>query len=438
MDKSRMQHHFQFLTRDIWKVSPEEVSPLRWKFYRIAMIVQLTIQRFINDRIAVRASALTYSTLLSIIPILAILFGIARGFGVDQLIEEQLRSDLSHEQAELVFTWVNSYLNHVQSGIFVGVGLIMLFWTLVMLIDNIEQSFNLIWQVEKSRSVYRKITDYFSMILLLPLVIVVSSGLTIFMTTYLKNLEEFKLLAPFMRMLVSAIPYTFTCLMFLGLYLFMPNTNVKLKHAWVPALLAGLAFQTFQFFYINSQIWISNYNAIYGSFAAIPFFLLWAQISWNICLFGAEMSFASQNLASYNFTNEADHISRYYYNLFCTIILADICKRLQENQPPTTAQLLSQQHHIPIKLTQKILYHLVQMKLVVETATGQRHRKDMGYIPRVDIHQLTLGMLLDRLEKDGSNDFPTKTEHYPTYTEALEKAQIATQDATRDLLLINL
>lgn len=437
---NRNKHEYirRFLEQDIWKIRPEDVSPLRWRFYRCVMIIQLTITRFVKDRIGVRASALTYSTLLSIIPIFAILFGIARGFGVDKMIEEQFRKDLSPEQAELVFTWVNSYLNHVQSGVFVGVGIVMLLWTLVMLIDNIEQSFNYIWEVKKPRSVYRKMTDYFSMILLLPLLIVVSSGLSIYMSTYLKYLAEFRLLAPFLRVLVSSVPYLLTSLMFLGLYLFMPNTHVKFRNAWLPALIAGLGFQTFQYFYINSQIWVSNYNAIYGSFAAIPLFLLWAQISWIICLFGAEMSFASQNLASYNFSNETEHISRSSYNLFCAIILSDICKRFYRNEAAPLADDLSKCHHIPIRLTHRILYHLVEMRLVAPVHNEGKSPKEIRYKPEFDVHQLSLGILLRRLEESGSQDFNIKLENYSGFVNKLNEVRQTTYDVTKDTLLIDL
>lgn len=438
MDYSKFRNYLSFLTRDIWKIRQDEVSPVQWELYRIVMIVQLTMQRFVKDRVAVRASALTYSTLLSIIPILAILFGIARGFGVDQMIEDELRSDLSAEQADLVFTWVNSYLNHVQSGIFVGVGIVMLLSTLVVLIDNIEQSFNYIWQVKKPRSLYRKMTDYFSMILLLPMLTVVSSGLSIYISTYLKNLTEFQLLAPFVQFGVSCIPFLLTSLMFLGLYVFMPNTNVRLRHAWIPALVAGIGFQTFQYFYINSQIWISNYNAIYGSFAAIPFFLLWTQVSWTICLFGAQMSFSSQNLASYNFSNETENISRSSYNLFTAIILSDICKRIYRGEKPVTADELSKNHHIPIRLTQKIIYHLMEMKFIVETHTRGSQPKEVRYIPCVDIHRLSLGMLLMELDNYGSQDFNIGVERYAEIINKLEEARHLAYTSTRDTLLINM
>ena len=181
---ARIKALIHFLDDGIWRIREDEVTHLQWKAYTCLKIVYLSIIQFINDRIVVRASALTYSTLLSIIPILALLFAIARGFGFDAVVESQFRSGMTGSQAELIISWINSYLEHAQSGIFIGIGLIMLLGTILLLIDNIERSFNAIWQVKKPRSVFRQITDYFSMILLLPILLVVSSGLTIFMTTY--------------------------------------------------------------------------------------------------------------------------------------------------------------------------------------------------------------------------------------------------------------
>ena len=251
MNYTKIKNWLQFLTVGIWRITEDEVSPIRRQLYSCIKIVYLSVDQFLNDRIQIRASALTYSTLLSIIPILAILFAIARGFGFDTLMEIQLRQGVASQQSELIISWINSYLEHAQSGIFIGIGLIMLLWTVLILTDNIERSFNAIWQVKRPRSVFRKITDYFSMILLLPLLIVISSGLTIFMTTYIKGMDNFLVLAPILKFLVRLIPYALTWGMFIGLYMFIPNTKVKLRHAWFPGILAGTAFQAFQFF-LNS------------------------------------------------------------------------------------------------------------------------------------------------------------------------------------------
>ncbi len=289
VDIKELQH---FLKEGIWRITEDEVSKVRYTIYNVIKVSLLSIRRFSEDRIVNRAAALTYNTLLSIVPILAILFAIARGLGFSNIMEQQFRQGLEGQSVavETILELIKSYLTHAKSGIFIGVGLIVLLWAVITLTGNIERVFNMIWQVKKPRSIFRKITDYFSIFLLLPIVIVISGGLSIFMTSFVKNLEGFVVLAPFAKAMVRSIPFMFTGLMFTGLYIFMPNTKVRFRHAILPGFIAGAAFQLLQYFYINSQIWVSNYNAIYGSFAAIPMFLLWTQISWSICLFGAEIS----------------------------------------------------------------------------------------------------------------------------------------------------
>ena len=422
MNKSRINSWLQFLTDGIWRVTEDEVTPLQQRLYACIKVVSLSIKQFDVDRITERASALTYSTLLSIIPILAILFAIARGFGFDSLVESQFRSGVASPQAELIISWINSYLEHAQSGIFIGVGLVVLLWTVLILTDTIERSFNAIWQVKRPRSVMRKITDYFSMILLLPILIVVSSGLGIFMSTYIKDMENYVVLAPIVKFLVRLIPYVLTWSMFTALFIFIPNTKVKFSHAWLPGIIAGSAFQAFQYFYINSQIWVSSYNAIYGSFAAIPMFLLWTQISWTICLLGAEMCYISQNLSSFNFGKETANISRRYHDFFCTIILSSICKRFAVGASAYTAEELSKEHKIPIRLTKKLLYELQDMKLILETSHDDKS-DEIGYTPAIDINVLTVGMLLSRLDSTGSEAFKIDRKHYSSSWDALIKAR---------------
>lgn len=437
MNQAKLKNWLQFLTVGIWRVTDEEATPLQHRIYACIKIVLLSIRQFTADRIPVRASALTYSTLLSIIPILALLFAIARGLGFDALMENQFRTGVTGQQAELIITWVNSYLEHAQSGIFIGVGLIMLLWTVLILTDNIERSFNAIWQVKHPRTVFRKITDYFSMLLLLPLLIVISSGLTIFMTTYVKQMDNYLLLGPVLKFLVRMIPYTLTWGMFIGLFVFIPNTKVRLIHAVLPGILAGSAFQAFQYFYINSQIWVSNYNAIYGSFAAIPMFLLWTQISWTICLLGAEMSYISQNLDAFSFGKETENISRRYHDFFCTIILAAICKRFEQAKVPYTAEELSREHRIPIRLTKRILYELQDMHLIYEAVSDEKGR-DITYIPGVDINRLTVGMLLTKLDMSGSEDFKIDNTRYPDSWKVLVKARKEFTEQNNRILLKDL
>ena len=248
------------------------------------------------------------------------------------------------------------------------------------------------------------------MFLLLPILIVISSGLTIFITTYVKNLEIFKVLTPIVQFIIHMTPYVFTWIMFIALYIFMPNTKVRFKYTIIPGILAGTTFQIFQFIYVNSQIWVSSYNAIYGSFAAIPMFLLWAQISWTICLFGAELCYISQNLSSLSFGKENANMSRRYHDFVAILMMSLIAKRFARGEKPYTAEEISEECQIPIRLTRRILDELEEVGLVHEVSTDEKS-ESLSYQPSIDINKLNAATLFDRLDTHGSEDFKIDKEH---------------------------
>ena len=428
---------WKFLTYDIWRITEDEVTKTTFSLYNIIKTIYLCINRFTKDRLVNKASALTYSTLLAIVPILAIVFAIARGFGFDNLMESQIVQGPS-ETTEVIFQFVNSYLSQTKNGIFIGVGLIMLLWTVLNLINNMEITFNRIWQVKKARSMYRKITDYFSMLLLIPLLLVVSGGLSIFMSTMLKNVTDFTLLAPIGKFLIRLIPFVLTWVMFTALYVFMPNTKVKLKHALISGILAGTAHQAFQFLYISSQLWVSRYNAIYGSFAALPMFLLWLQISWTICLFGAELTYAGQNIRNFSFDKDARNISRRYRDFISILIMSFVAKRFEKNEPPYTAEDISEECQIPIRLTNQTLYELQEINLLHEVVTDAKSQ-DIAYQPSMDISKLNVALLLDKLDTHGSEDFKIdKDKEFHGQWETLMKAREEYYKSASQVLLKDL
>ena len=258
----------------------------------------LTVRFFTEKRVMTQASALTYSTLLAIVPIFAVVFAIARGFGYNKYIEMWFRELLSSQPqvADVMVGFVNSYLVHTKSGIFLGVGLIFMLYTVLMLVNNVEETFNKIWQVNNSRPIIRSFANYLATFFLFPIIIVVSTGLSIFMETVADSMVDFTLLGPVIHKLLNFSPYMLMSLLFVLLYVYMPNTEVRISCAILPGILAGIAMQVLQIVYIHSQIWVTGYNAIYGSFAALPLFMLWVQISWTICLFGAQLTYTNQNL----------------------------------------------------------------------------------------------------------------------------------------------
>ena len=166
---------WKFLTYDIWRITEDEVTKTTFSLYNIIKTIYLCINRFTKDRLVNKASALTYSTLLAIVPIFAVVFAIARGFGYNKYIELWFRESLSSQPqaADTIIAFVNSYLVHTKSGVFFGVGLVFMLFTVLMLTANVEKTFNSIWQVKHPRSVYRAVTDYLAMLFLVPIVIVV-------------------------------------------------------------------------------------------------------------------------------------------------------------------------------------------------------------------------------------------------------------------------
>ena len=416
----------RFVTYDIWRITENEVSGLKELYINIIKTIILAVRGFQNENLQTKASALTFSTLLSIVPLLAVLLGIAKGFGFQNTVRQELFDYFPGHEAELTkaFEFVESYLEQAQGGVIIGVGLILLFYTVVNLISSIEDTFNDIWQIQKSRPWYRKISDYLALFLVLPVLMTASSGLSIFMSTLQNSfLGQYLFFTPLVELFLHIAPYIITTLAFTGLYVSLPNTKVRFVNGLVAGFIAGCAFQLFQFIYISGQIWVSKYNAIYGSFAALPLFLLWLQISWTICLFGAELTYAGQNIRNFSFDKDARNISRRYRDFISILIMSLIAKRFEKNEPPYTAEDISEECQIPIRLTNQTLYELQEINLLHEVVTDAKSQ-DIAYQPSMDINKLNVALLLDKLDTHGSEDFKIdKDKEFHGQWETLMKAR---------------
>ncbi len=392
----------QFFSVDIWRITQGDVSPLKYLMVGITKKVMLAIRFFTAKRVMSKAAALTYSTLLAIVPILAVVFAIARGFGYSKYIEVWFRDALSSQPqvAEVIIGFVNSYLVHTKSGVFLGIGLLFMLYTVLMLVSNVEDAFNEIWQVKKPRSIFRTFTDYLAMFFMFPIIVVLTSGISIFMATVADSLPDFLLLGPTLRFMIDLLPYVLMSSMFIGLYIFMPNTHVKPLSAVVPGILAGIAMQGLQIVYIHSQIFLSSYNAIYGSFAALPLFMLWMQISWTICLFGAELCYTNQNLAYYDYDAETGEISHRYKMLLAALMMSRICRRFAKGQKPYSALELREETTVPIRIVNDLLYELMQAGLIIEINNDEKGETS-HYMPAEDLKNMTVGTMVDRLESSG-------------------------------------
>lgn len=398
-----------FVTLDLFRITEKEVSKGRFTMLNILKTVVLAIRRFSEDRIMNMASALTYSTFISIVPMFAVVFAIARGFGFENLLLNQFGGYFGNhnEIVGALMNFVNSYLENTKNGLFVGIGLIMLFGTVINLILNVEYSFNKIWEIKKSRSLTKKIIDYFSIILIFPVFLILSSGISIFLATSFKEIQDYIILSSLVKFLIKLTPYCITWAMFTGLYIYMPNTKVKFKYAFISGIIVGSAYQLFLMVYINSQMFVSNYNAVYGSFAALPLLLVWLQLSWTICLIGVEITYLGQNVQNFDFEEDTRNISRRYSDFVCILFMSLIIKNfMKEGSVPYNAIELSRNTGTPARLTQKVINKLLHMDLIRQTSwINEKGYEEFGYNPSMDVSKISVATVIKRLERDGSEMF---------------------------------
>lgn len=390
-----------FFRVGVWKIRKNDVSPLVYLLVKVLKILLLAAKAFTTRRITRAASALTYSTMLAMVPMVAVVFAIARGFGFNKNIEIWFRDLLASQPqvADIIVGFVNSYLVHVKSGVILGFGLIVMLWTVLMLISNVETTFNDIWGVENSKGLLRNLVDYTAFFFLLPIVVVVTSGLSIFITTYSQKMGDF--MAPLVKWGFSVLPYVIMSAVFIAIYILLPNTKVKFKSVVLPGIIAGVAMQILQLFYIHSQIWVSSYNAIYGSFAALPLFMLWMQISWIICLFGAQLCYTNQNLEDLAFLNSDIVVSHKYKIMASAWLLSIICKEFsKEFCRPLTTRDLHLLTKIPMRVVTGLLNNMQAANLVDDVSGGGRD-VERAYKPAEALGNITVGAMVERLEAAG-------------------------------------
>ncbi len=394
----------KFVTVDIWRISSYEEIGRKGVLYLTLKTVVLTIRDFYEGKMQVKASALTYYSVFALIPMVAFVFGVARGFGFDNDIVDFLayQYPAQAQSIQYVFLLAESYLTHAKGGIFVGIGIIFLLWSILNVFTQIEDSFNEIWRVKKNRSVFRKFTDFFSLLLLIPFLIVISSGITFYFNHVISYLGNSYIVSPALKILLALLPYIVSWLIFTLIYVIVPNTKVRFSKAAIAGLATGTAFMIFQALYIWGQKWMTSYNAIYGSLAAIPLLLLFIQITWSIVLFGAELSYAGQSVRNFEYESDVENISMRYYQFSLLALARVIIKRFENGEDPLSVEKLAIQYKLPVRLVSMIVDRLLQAGIIIETFSVE---KEPAYMPAVDINKITVAYFFNKLDTKGSESF---------------------------------
>ncbi|MDR3189329.1 MAG: YihY/virulence factor BrkB family protein [Prevotellaceae bacterium] len=396
----------QFITYDIWHIDKTRVNARDFMLIKLLKVIFISVRGFFVDKISLRASALTFYTLIAVVPVLAMLIGVAKGFGLSEYLLSLLHTRFSDQQELLTFLldFSESMLSRSKGGLITGVSVLFLLWAVLNLLNNIEISFNYIWQVKRARPWSRKLADYLSVILIAPIFLIVSSSITVVMHARVVSLATelgvYPYVAPIVKLGFKSLSYVLLWLVFTFVYVAMPYTKVRLAPALVAGVIAGTLFHLVQNFYIYSQVMVSNYSAIYGSFAAVPLFLLWAQASWLILLFGAELSFATQNVQHYEYGANTQSLSMRERKLLALLIVRCIVGNFAAGSKPMGSSEIAAALNISVRITRDILFGLIQCGVVSETVTSDP--KVTAYQPAMDIHAITVGCVLERMEASGA------------------------------------
>ncbi|MCM8784474.1 MAG: YihY/virulence factor BrkB family protein [Candidatus Omnitrophica bacterium] len=432
-----------FINEDIWRIKADKLPRKRSFFITQLRIFLLAIRGFYEDKCQLRAAALTYYLLLSIVPMLAVVFGIAKGFGLEKTLETQLLERFSRhgEVVVRIINFANALLERTRGGMIAGIGVIILFWTVIKVLTNVERSFDDIWGVKKMRSFVRRFSDYISIMLVCPILLIISGSITVFLSTQLKMIvSRIHFLADisgFIFFVLGLLPYCIIWVLFTFIYIFIPNTRVNFRSALLGGIIGGTIYEMVQWLYINFQIGVAKINAIYGSFAALPLFLVWLHTSWLVLLFGAELAFAHQNVHTYEFEQDCLKVSHSFKMLVSLLVAALLVKRFVKAEKPLSAVEVSRYLEIPIRLTRDVLNSLREAGIIIEIKSEDE--RTLLYQPAQDVDRLNIRYVVEQLERYGVDNIPViQTAEMTKLSDSLNKLREITEKSPANLLLKDL
>jgi len=401
----------EFINEGIWRIRLRNLPKGRRLFTRYLRVFIVAAKQFRGDKCPLRASALTFYSLLSVVPVVAMAFAIAKGFDLQKHLETQIMEKFSGQEMMIsqIIGFSRNMLNNTRGGIIAGVGVVVLLWAVINVLSQIEESFNDIWGVKKARSFGRKFSDYLSIVLIGPLLLIMSSSVTVLIATNLTHITRkialLGVFSPVVRLIIQILPYCFIWILFAFVYIFMPNKKVSFPSGFIAGIAAGTIFVIVQKLYIGFQIGVAKYNAIYGSFAALPLFLVWLQISWLIMLFGAEISFAYQSVDEYEFEPDSKKISPLFRKLLSLQIAHLLVMNFMNGNKPMTVSSICTTLDIPVRLVQDILYDLAGCGILSDAVS--ENNGEPAYQPARDINGLSISFILLAMESKGIDSIPT-------------------------------
>lgn len=394
----------QFVVEDIWRLDFRRLSPVKALFLRHTRIALIVAKRFVHDRLLVRAAALVYATLLSIVPLLAVMFSLLKAFGYHNELGTSLTRLLAPLGEQAVQKIVPPVINFVENANLTAlgaVGFLIFLLSSISIINNMERSFNDVWRVQKSRSLHRRIGEYLSVLVLGPALAFV----VIAATTSLQNYSLLRAIRkiPVVEFFTTNLgPFLASWVVFYFLLVFIPNTKVRIRSALYGALIAGTLWQLMNF--VFARFIVISYQsgtkaALYASFAFFPLFLVWMYFSWTAVLLGAEITHVHQNLKKTTWEEQAKPVSRRLEESIAIKLMLSISQKFRKNEKAPTQSELAETLHIPEYAANSVLHRLLELGLV--NVIGQEKAR---YAPAKSLDTLNLREILEKLYSYGSAD----------------------------------
>jgi membrane protein len=412
-----------FFTHEIWEIDVSSLDKYKAFLIKALRLVYVAIREFTTGELTLRAMSLVYTTLLSIVPLLAISFSVLKAFGVhNQVVEPFLLRVLAPlgPKGEEITVQIIGFVENVKVGVLSSLGLALLFYTVISVIQKIENSFNHIWRIKKSRSFARRFSDYLSIILVSPVLMFSAMALTASLNSaaIVKKLVAIEPFGTLFYVFAEISPYLFVIAAFTFLYVFLPNTKVKLESALVGGIIAGILWETAGWGFASFVASSTKYAAIYSGFAILILFLIWLYVSWLILLVGAQISFYHQYPRFFIAKKELFIFSIRFREKIALLIMVLIGYNFYHKRPPWTMSALVNHLRLPLEPVQDILTFLEQNKYVLES-----HDEPPVYVPARDIETITIQELFDSIRRAerGTRVFERKVLSLPEVEVMLNK-----------------
>ena len=387
-----------FLFGELWRTDVGALSGIRTLFYRTLRLLFVLVRELSSGQLNLRAMSLVYTTLLSLVPLIAVSFSVLKAFGVHNQVEPlllNLVAPLGEKGNELVMT-ILSFVENMKVGVLGSVGLALLLYTVISLIQKIEMAFNYVWRTKATRSLSRRFSDYLSVIMVGPVLVFAAIGMTasVMNSAVVQTLIAIEPFGSLVVLLSKLMPFVLIIFAFTFVYMFVPNIKVKVKAALVGALAGGVLWQTTGMVFAAFASSSTKYAAIYSGFAILILFMIWLYLSWLILLVGAQVAYYYQHPEHVRLTSQRLPLSAVFRERLGLLVMYWIARRFETGETPWTLEGLSHQLHVPGDNLDEVLSLLQHRGLLMESGS-----ETPGYLLTHDPENLTISQLLDVLRQ---------------------------------------